>query len=58
MDFNIAIVHQYFAEIHKLLNLFLKIDFSLICYGAINEITISQENNVWFQKFMHKVTAI
>ncbi len=42
--------------------LFLKINFSPICYDILNEIAISQERNVQFQTFLHpngaKRTAI
>ena len=35
-------------------NHFLQINFSLICYYVINAITISQERNVQFHKFLHQ----
>ncbi len=35
-------------------SLFLKINFSLICYDIINKV-VSQEHNVQFQNFWHKI---
>ena len=52
MDFLIAIVCQYFAQIDP----FLKINFSPI-YDVINEIIISQEHNVSFQRFVDQNCA-
>ncbi len=34
-------------------SLFLKINFSTICYDILNKFAISQERNVRFQKFLH-----
>ena len=41
----------YFAHMHKLLETFLNINFPLIFYSIINEITIPQERNVLFHFF-------